>query len=68
MRRLLFTEAARADLAETVDWYDAHAAHMVRQLREALQAAIARIAATRSSSVPGPIILVGLCFSAFPTP
>jgi hypothetical protein len=29
MPRVLFTDAARADLAEAVDWYDAHAAHVV---------------------------------------
>lgn len=45
MRRVLFTEAARADLAEAVDWYHAHAPHMVPQLREALQAAVVRIEA-----------------------
>jgi plasmid stabilization system protein ParE len=54
MPRVLFTEAARADLAEAVDWYDAHAAHMVPQLREALRAAVARIAANPKQFRAGP--------------
>lgn len=54
MRRVLFTEAARADLAETIDWYDAHAAQMVPQLRESLRAAVARIAANPKQFPVGP--------------
>jgi plasmid stabilization system protein ParE len=54
MPRVLFTEAARADLAEAVDWYDAHAAHMVPQFRESLRAAVARIAANPKQFAAGP--------------
>jgi plasmid stabilization system protein ParE len=42
MRRVLFTEAARADFADAVDWYNTHAAHVVPQFRESLRAAVAR--------------------------
>ncbi|MDE2377476.1 type II toxin-antitoxin system RelE/ParE family toxin [Bradyrhizobium sp.] len=44
MARILFTQAARADLAEAVRWYDAHAPHVVPQFRDALRAALIRIA------------------------
>jgi plasmid stabilization system protein ParE len=54
MRRVLFTEAARADLTEAVDWYDARAAHMVPQLQEALRAAVVRIAANPKQFPAGP--------------
>ncbi|MBR0755805.1 type II toxin-antitoxin system RelE/ParE family toxin [Bradyrhizobium jicamae] len=43
MVRILFTRAARADLAEAVRWYDAHAPHIVPQFRDALRAALTRI-------------------------
>jgi plasmid stabilization system protein ParE len=54
MPRVLFTDAARADLAEAVDWYDAHAAHAVTLFRESLRAAVARIAANPKQFPPGP--------------
>ncbi|MBR0958530.1 type II toxin-antitoxin system RelE/ParE family toxin [Bradyrhizobium japonicum] len=44
MARLLFTTAARADLADAVRWYDTHAPHVVRQFRDALRAALIRVA------------------------
>lgn len=43
MARLLFTQAARADLVDAVNWYDTHAPHVVPQFRDALLAALARI-------------------------
>ena len=43
MAKILFTQAARADLVDAVRWYDAHAPHVVPQFREALRAALARI-------------------------
>jgi plasmid stabilization system protein ParE len=54
MRRVLFTEAAHADLTEAVDWYDAHAAHVVPQFWESLRAAIGRIAANPKQFPVGP--------------
>jgi plasmid stabilization system protein ParE len=54
MPRVLFTQAARADLAEAVDWYDAHAAHMVLRFRQALRVAVARIAANPKQFPVGP--------------
>ena len=51
MRRVLFTEAARADLAEAVDWYHVHAAQMVPEFRES---AVARIAANPKQFPAGP--------------
>ncbi|RZN09395.1 type II toxin-antitoxin system RelE/ParE family toxin [Bradyrhizobium genosp. SA-3] len=44
MARLLFTQAARADLADAVNWYDTHAPHVVPQFRDALRSALIRIA------------------------
>ena len=44
MARILFTQAARADLADALRWYDAHAPHVVPQFRDALRAAVIRIA------------------------
>ncbi|WP_448040205.1 type II toxin-antitoxin system RelE/ParE family toxin [Bradyrhizobium liaoningense] len=44
MARLLFTQAARADLVDAVRWYDIHAPHAVPQFRDALRAALIRIA------------------------
>jgi plasmid stabilization system protein ParE len=41
--RLLFTQAARADLVDAVRWYDTHAPHVVPQFRDALRAALTRI-------------------------
>jgi plasmid stabilization system protein ParE len=67
MPRVLFTDAARADLAEAVDWYDAHAAHVVPLFRESLRAAVARIGANPKQFPPGRIRPAGLCFRAFPT-
>lgn len=43
MAEILFTQAARADLAEAVRWYDTHAPHVVREFRDALRAALIRI-------------------------
>jgi len=42
--RILFTQAARADLSDAVRWYDAHAPHVGPQFRDALRAAMTRIA------------------------
>ena len=44
MAEILFTQAARADLADAVRWYDTHAPHVVPQFRDALRAALVRIA------------------------
>ncbi|WP_183259483.1 type II toxin-antitoxin system RelE/ParE family toxin [Bradyrhizobium sp. CIR48] len=44
MARLLFTQAARADLVGAVSWYDSHAPHVVPQFRDALRSALIRIA------------------------
>ncbi|WP_448028578.1 type II toxin-antitoxin system RelE/ParE family toxin [Bradyrhizobium liaoningense] len=44
MARLLFTQAARADLVDAVRWYDIHAPHVVPQFRDALRATLIRIA------------------------
>ena len=44
MAKILFTQAARADLVGAMRWYDAHAPHVVPQFREALRAALIRIA------------------------
>jgi plasmid stabilization system protein ParE len=67
MPRVLFTEAARADLAEAVDWHDAHAAHMVRQFQESLRAAVARSQPIQSNFPLGLIGPAAPCFGAFPT-
>jgi plasmid stabilization system protein ParE len=42
--RLLFTQAARADLVDAIRWYNTHAPHVVPQFRDALRAAMIRIA------------------------
>ena len=44
MAKLLFTQAARADLADAVRWYDTHAPHVVPQFRDTLRAALIQIA------------------------
>ena len=44
MAKILFTRAARADLAAAVRWYDTHAPHVVPQFREAVRTALIRIA------------------------
>jgi plasmid stabilization system protein ParE len=54
MPRVLFTEAARADLADAIDWYDAHAAHMVPEFRESVRATVARIGANPKQFPAGP--------------
>jgi plasmid stabilization system protein ParE len=54
MPRVLFTEAARADIAEAVDWYQAHAAHVIPQFRESLRGSVARIAANPKQFPAGP--------------
>ena len=54
MCRVLFTEAARADFADAVDWYNTHAAHVVPQFRESLRAAVARIAGNPKQFPAGP--------------
>ena len=54
MRRVLFTEAARADLAEAIDWYHSHAAHVVPQFRESVRTAVARVAANPKQFRAGP--------------
>lgn len=54
MPRVLFTEAANADLAEAADWYAAHAAHMVPQFQESVRAAVTRIAANPKQFPAGP--------------
>jgi plasmid stabilization system protein ParE len=41
--KILFTQAARADLVDAVRWYDTHAPHVVPQFRDALRAALTRI-------------------------
>src|ERR1700733_11981030 len=43
MPRVLFTDAAQADLADTLSWYEAHAPEIVSRFREALRAIVARI-------------------------
>ncbi|HLH51332.1 MAG TPA: type II toxin-antitoxin system RelE/ParE family toxin, partial [Roseiarcus sp.] len=43
MPRVLFTAAARADLAEALDWFAAHAPHTIPHFREAMRAVVARI-------------------------
>jgi plasmid stabilization system protein ParE len=42
--KVLFTQAARADLADAVRWYDTHAPYVVPQFREALRTVLTRIA------------------------
>jgi len=42
--KILFTQAARADLVEAVHWYDTHAPQVVPQFRGALRTALSRIA------------------------
>ncbi len=67
-RAFSLRRAARADLAEAVEWYDAHAAHVVPLFRESHRAAVARIGATpRSNFPPDRIKPAGPCFHAFPT-
>src|SRR5579872_603648 len=44
MPRVLFTAAARADLAEALDWFDAHAPNAIPHFRQALRAVVTRIA------------------------
>ena len=44
MAKILFTQAARADLVEAVRWYDTHAPQVVPQFRDALRTALSRIA------------------------
>jgi len=39
--KVLFMQAARADLADAVRWYDTHAPYVVSQFREALRTRIA---------------------------
>jgi plasmid stabilization system protein ParE len=41
--KILFTQAARADLMEAVRWYEAHAPHVVPQFRDSLRAVLNRI-------------------------
>ena len=43
MPRVLFTEAARADIAEAVTWYRARAPEIVPQFREAMRSVVQRI-------------------------
>jgi plasmid stabilization system protein ParE len=66
MGRVLFTEAARADFADAVDWYNAHAAHVVPQLRESLRAAVARIAANPKQFPVGPYQTRRVLLQRFP--
>ena len=44
MPRVLFTAAARADLTEALDWFEAHAPHMATPFRAALRSTVMRIA------------------------
>ncbi|MCG2631110.1 type II toxin-antitoxin system RelE/ParE family toxin [Bradyrhizobium sp. WYCCWR 13023] len=44
MAKILFTKAARGDLADAVSWYDTHAPQVVPQFRDALRAALIRVA------------------------
>ena len=43
MPRVLFTAAARGDLVEATEWYEAHAPAMVPHFREAVRAVVVRI-------------------------
>lgn len=43
MARILFTQAARADLVDALRWYDTHAPQVAPQFRDALRAAVNRI-------------------------
>ncbi|WP_375311880.1 type II toxin-antitoxin system RelE/ParE family toxin [Bradyrhizobium sp. A5] len=52
MAKILFTQAARADLVDAVRWYDAHAPHVVPQFRDALRAALARISENPKQFTP----------------
>ncbi len=43
MPRVRFTDAASADLADAVTWYETHAPEVAPQFREAMRAVVARI-------------------------
>ena len=45
MPRVLFTRAARSDLEDALQWYEAHAPHMVPNFRASLAAVVVRIEA-----------------------
>lgn len=53
MAKILFTKAARADLADAVRWYDTHAPYVVPQFRDALRAALRRVADNPKQFPPG---------------
>jgi toxin ParE1/3/4 len=54
MPRVLFTDAAQADLADTLSWYEAHAPEIVSRFREALRAVMARIERNPQQFTPSP--------------
>lgn len=54
MPRVLFTPAARADLADAVTWYEARAPEIVPQFRDALRAVVQRIADNPKQFSPSP--------------
>ncbi|MBB4393317.1 type II toxin-antitoxin system RelE/ParE family toxin [Bradyrhizobium sp. ERR14] len=62
MARLLFTQAARADLVGAVSWYDSHAPHVVPQFRDALRSALIRIAEHPKQFPPAYKTHVALCY------
>jgi plasmid stabilization system protein ParE len=45
MSRVFFTQAAQADLADALQWYEAHAPQMVPHFRTSLRAVVERIGA-----------------------
>ena len=55
MPRVLFTEAARADLAAAVAWYEDHAPEMVPQFRQAVRAIIGRIEGNPKQFTSSPL-------------
>lgn len=53
MPRVLFTEAAQADLDDALQWYEAHASHMVPYFRDSLRGVVERIAANPKQFLAG---------------
>ena len=43
MRRVLFTEAARADIGDALAWYETHAPEVAQQFQDALRVVVGRI-------------------------
>ena len=54
MPRVLFTDAAQADLADALAWYETQAPEIAPQFREAMRAVVARIERNPHQFAPSP--------------